>query len=477
MSDEEEVEATPARVFRRGDHVELGRALLEAIGGADPLKTVVFDEGILYRYVAEHGLWAPTTGDDCSRLVQGFAGTPVSSKRMAGVCINATDIKGAVKCAEDQAATRPNFFREAPEGVSFKNGFLEVRGTGTTLKRFSIHNRSRSGYWFPYAENATTPPLFGRFLADVFRGDADADDKIAFLQEHAGVSLLGRAPKFQRCALMVGGGDCGKSTYADIIMGCFPDNSIATVAPQTMHKEYDRATLVGKLLNYVAEMPEGDIVDGGPLKALTDGSPISARQPYGRVFQFKSEAGQLLNANRLPGTNDQTHGFFRRFGIIEFNRSFTDDPSKNVNMAAEIIAAERAAIAAWLIAGAVRLIARGAYNLPASHTAALKQWQMGVDQIRAFLADQTHPLRVKEAAIGATALYDHYARWAIDNGHKALSSSRFGVRLKELKCGSYHTKNGNRYPLALGRGEAGVAEVKVAPSPVTRGKVIDIGIK
>ncbi len=474
MSEEHEEETPALRVFRRGDHVELGRAMLEAIGGGDPLRTVVFDEGILYRYVAEHGLWAPTTPDDCSRLVQGFAGIPVSSKRMAGVCINSADIKGAIKCGEDQSS-RPHFFQEAPEGVSFANGFLEVSGTGASLKRFSIDNRARNGYWFPYEARADCPPMFAKFLSEVFQGDSDAAEKIAFLQEHAGVSLLGRAPKFQRCALMVGGGDCGKSTYADIIMGCFPDDSIASVTPQTMHKEYDRAELVGKLLNYVAEMPEGDIVDGGPLKALTDGSPINARQPYGRVFNFKSRAGQLLNANRLPGTNDQTHGFFRRFGIVEFNRSFTDDPTKNVNLASEIVAAERGAIAAWLIAGAVKLIARGGYELPASHAAALRQWQLGVDQVRCFLSEETHPLRPGEKSTSGKALYAHYTAWALANGHKSVSSTKLGVRLRELKYGSIHTKTGARYALALGRGDGGDGPVTPNPSPVTKGKVIDIG--
>ncbi len=448
-----------AAPFLRGDHVELGKELLQAIGGEDYLTKVVFDQGLLYRFVEQYGLWAPTTPDDCSRLIQRFAGRPVRAKRLAPLCLSASDIKGIAKCAHDQASI-PSFFTSAPEGISFANGFLEVTAKGAKLKPLHVGNRARVGYWFDYKAHVKLPPLLGKFLADVFRGDADAQEKIDFLQEHAGISLLGRAPKFQRCALMVGGGDCGKSTYADIIMGCFPDDAIAAVTPQVMHKEYERAELAGKLLNYVAEMPEGDIVDGGPLKALTDGSPINARKPYGAVFQFRSRAGQLLNANRLPGTNDQTHGFFRRFVIVEFNRSFTDDPTRDVDMASKIIEAERPAIAAWLVAGAVRLLARGAYVLPASHARGLNQWQLNVDQVRAFLADQTHPIAQGEKGVGATALYARYTAWAEGNGHKPVSSTKLGVRLRELKCGAVHTKTGNRYPLGFGRGEQGEGMVK-----------------
>ncbi len=468
---EQDVQEEAGRSFRRGDHVELAHALLKAIGGDEPQKTVCFDEGILYRYLHVHGLWAPTSEDDCSRIIQTFAGFRVAARRGQPLCISASDIKGVIKCAQDQASARPGYFDDAPEGVSFSNGFVRVEAGGARLDRLTIENRARVGYVFPYTPNAETP-LFSQFLADLFRGDVDANEKIAFLQEHAGISLLGRAPGFQVAALMVGGGDCGKSTFADIVMKCFPEKSIGSVTPQVMHKEYDRAGLVGKSLNYVAEMPEGDIVDGGPLKAIVVGDPISARQPFGRTFQFRSKAGQLLNANRLPGTNDQTHGFFRRFGIVEFNRSFTNDPTRDVNMANKIVEAERPQVASWLIAGAVRLLARGAYVLPASHAAAMRQWQMNVDQVRAFLADQTHPCAPGEKGTGASMLYARYTAWAEGNGHKPVSSTKLGVRLRELRYGSVHTKAGNRYPIAFGRapsggpgGDAGEGLVKGDPSP------------
>ena len=72
---------------------------------------------------------------------------------------------------------------------------------------------------------------------------------------------------------------------------------------------------------------------------------------------------------------DRTDGFWRRFVILTFNRSFKGDPNRDPNIAESILAAERPAIVSWFIDGAVRLLKARGYTIPPSHEAAAMEAQ------------------------------------------------------------------------------------------------------
>lgn len=170
-----------------------------------------------------------------------------------------------------------------------------------------------------------------------------------------------------------------------------PDGSTCAIAPQVFEQEYRRAMLAGKRLNFVSELPEAEILASESFKSIVDGSLITARHIREAPFQFCPVAGHYDAANKLPGTNDTTHAFFRRFMIVGFNRNFQDDPTRDPLIAKKIIAAELPAIVGWVPDGAARLIAAGKYTIPASHFEAMAAWRRGADQVAQFVAERTAP--------------------------------------------------------------------------------------
>jgi putative DNA primase/helicase len=332
------------------------------------------------------------------------------------------------------------------------------------LHDHSPEHRARTGYPFTY--DRRSPTRFLAFLESVWRDDADKDEKIALVQEFGGACLIGNATTYQRAIVSKGAGANGKGVTTQILVAAMPPESTTAIPPQEMGNEYRRAMLAGKRLNVVNELPEADIIDSEAFKAVVAGDPIVGRHIRQPPFTFQPVAGHFFAANRLPGTNDLTHGFWRRLVVLEFNRSFTTDPARNPHLAREIIDTELPAIVSWLLEGAVRLMREREYTVPASHSQAVAEWRRNADQVAQFVEERTRPLGAGEAlGEGASDLYAAYRQWAIQNGHRPVAANKFGSRMSDLGRPSEHTKHGNRYPLVVKQGEGLVKDFSSSASP------------
>lgn len=441
-------------VFSRGDHAEIAAHIVARLRGEAPF---VYCDGQFYQYDEERGVFARLSPSRLSLHVQSLAGAPVENGRQRDgspkyrpLKINRHDSTGSVSFVSEQVED-PDFFESARRGITFSASFVEVTALGITQHEHSPEHRARFAYPFLYSESAEPTRLLA-FFDEVWRDDDDRQEKVALVQEYIGASLLGLATRYQRAIVCVGDGANGKGVLTTIIEAIMPEGSCAHVPPQDMHQEYRRAMLAGKLLNIVSELPETDILDSESWKAIVAGDPISAREIRKEPFDFKPIAGHIYAANRLPGTADQTGGFWRRLIVLQFNRVFRPE-EQDPTLAATILREERRAIVSWALRGAQRLLAHGGYTLPASSRDALTTWQLSTDQVRAFLEERTLPLSPDDPlARGDTPqqLYASYRSWATDNGHRPLSSSKFRDRMRLLGYEAAKTTGGRRcYPLCV----------------------------
>jgi P4 family phage/plasmid primase-like protien len=434
-------------LFERGDHVELADRLVSTLRAQ---AHTTFTDGQFYQYSERDGIFSIVEASRLSQIVQSFAGAKVRNAKRP-LAIRAADVAGALRLASDQAADS-DFFAGARKGTAFVDCFVEVTAERIVQHEHSPEHRARFAYPFGYQPNREPTRLLA-FFAEVFRDDADAQQKVELFQEFLGASLLGLATKYQRAIVKIGDGSNGKSVAAKIAEACMPPGSVCAIPPQDMGQEYRRALLSRKLLNVVSELPEADILDSESWKAIVAGDTTTGREIRQAPFSFRPIAGHLYSANRLPGVTDQSHGFWRRILIMAFVRIFAEH-EQNPNLADEIIAAETPAIVAWLLRGAQRLMAQGTYTVPQSARDALEKWRQQADQVRAFV--DSWCTRLSEGApvahgIPAERLYAAYRNWAATNGHKAMASNTFGERMRLLGLGSKSDGSARRHPVELTR--------------------------
>lgn len=437
-------------VFETGDHFEIARALLSEVSKGQP---IVCDLGNLHTYDPKCGTWAEIDQAAATRTIGSFsqgAWIDAPDGKPKRLKLKKSDVDGAIVLAQRESA-RPDFFAAATPGIAFSNGFVRLNGAAVCFEPHAPEHRARFAYPFAYEKDAPCPKWLA-CLRDAFKGDGDADEKIAAIQEHAGASLFGIAPKYRRALVFYGDGANAKSTIAKVVAGSMPPGSTSAVEPQSWGQEYRRALLAGKLLNVVNEMPEAEILAGESFKNVITGEPSTARNPCFPAFTMTPIAGHLFCANRLPGTNDQSHGFWRRILVIVFNRVFSEREAV-ADLAEQILTAEHAGIIAWMIEGVARLVQRGHLTEPSSSGAAGDKWRAESNPVALFVEQKTRPATCAADRTSSTTLFDTFKEWAQRFGFKPLSIQTFGRRMAALKLTSEHTMKGEVYPVALLRPE------------------------
>lgn len=427
----------PLGILKVGDHVELARKYLSTLG-----EHVVFDEGKTYVY--RTGVWKALDPSEQRATVANYSGASIQTATgVKALRLDMRDLEGIVQAAGDLRA-RPLFFSDAPAGLAFKNGFLRLDATRTTLVDHSPEHRVRFAYEADY-DPAALCPQWEAFLLDLWTGDVDAAEKICCMQEFVGACLLGVATRFKKCVVMFGDTDSGKSTCIHMIRGLFPPGTTEAIAPGEWTNEYRRASLAGKLLNTVAELPEKEWIETESFKAFIGNDAINARQIYGVPFTYFSRAGHIFAANALPRVSDRSDATWNRMLVLTCNQRFFDSPAPGQRQAVKgldrrILDAEQFGIIAWAVRGLERLLVQGRFTEPASSKVAVGKWKRGSDQLEEFFDDTLEV--APKSRLPRRAVYDAYRWWALSTGHKVMASERF----REAFIGFLKRKTGDQEP-------------------------------
>jgi P4 family phage/plasmid primase-like protien len=269
----------------------------------------------------------------------------------------------------------------------------------------------------------------------VFDGDPDAEQKSKLLQEYIGACVAGIAHRYARCLILSGSGNNGKNVVADIVADhLFPADAVTHTTPQSWNKPEFLSRLRSSRLNIANEIPASDIQAGDVFKAVIDGGAVTARDLYASPYTLRPRAGHLFLANELPGTRDNTVGFWRRVLVLEFRRNFTTRPDESGKLRTkeEVKAAlvkELPGIMLWALHGAVRLLRQGNYTVPDSHHRALSEWRLETDQVAAFVDDAC---RLDGGSTHLTELHRTFLEWCEFRRRQAINDKSLAKRLRGL---------------------------------------------
>lgn len=447
--DDDDPGSVKGELLDRGDHVELAeRAVYE-----QRQKGELRHAGAEWcQYDEATGVHRDVDNGELARFLHTYAGRFIvrRGKQVVVVGFNDGTVRGVLNCMRDMVS-EPTFFDAAPAGIMFDNGFLSVSPDGDLrLLPKSPEHRARFAHPFAFEQNAAPLKTLG-YLTEVFAGDVDWQDKINLLREHAGLSILGLAPRFQKALVLVGQGGNGKSQWLQLLPLLVPPGASTQIPPQEWGREYYRAELAGKLLNVVQEMPEAEIIGSEAFKAIVGGEGVTGRQPAGRVFRYRPKAGHIFAANTLPASQDNTYGFWRRMVVVKFNRLF-EGKDHRADVWKELVP-ELPQIVSWCIEGAVEALKRGGLKIPESSGAARDEWATETDPVRLFLQEKTAPIPTEAThnqGTGMQSMYQAYRRWCSKAGIRfPLTRPVFGRRLKAAGHQSHRSGGRDYFRLEL----------------------------
>lgn len=232
-----------------------------------------------------------------------------------------------------------------------------------------------------------------------------------------------------------GGGANGKTTVLMAVSAALGDYATAVSPRLIINGARDEhptieASLYGKRLVHVEETPEGGALKAERIKALASGGKIRARYMYKDEFEFDLTHTLVIATNHRPKVNSGEHALWRRLRRVPFPNRYVDpkqakrgDLVKDPKLRARLREpAQREAVLAWIVAGAVAWYDTGLPSCRAIEEAT-REWRAEEDVIQRFAQERLAFDPTSSVASGD--LYRSYCLWCNQEGRRPPSNKNF----------------------------------------------------
>lgn len=264
--------------------------------------------------------------------------------------------------------------------INFENGILNLK-TNEFIKH-SPEYGFRFALPFDYDPNAQAP-LFIKMLNTIFGNNQNI---INVIMEYMGYSMMVDKCWAQKVLVFVGEGSNGKSTLMNVfkkIVG--KENYTANGLKAIENEPYTRQLMDGKLLNICEETPTKALTDTSTFKALISGEDFLMRSPYKEPYTSPIIAKHIFSCNEIPNARDTTHGFFRRFLLIEFKHRFDKSSPDFDPFIEDKIALELPGVFNLALEGYKRLKVNQGFTKAKEIDAAISKYKEQTDTVQMWL--------------------------------------------------------------------------------------------
>lgn len=318
--------------------------------------------------------------------------------------------------------------------VNLNNCTLEVLANGE-IKQLPFSSDNFLMYSLPYDYNRlATMPQFSKYLDRVLP-DKESQN---VLQELLG-SIFIKNINLEKIGILLGTGSNGKSVLLKIVTAVLSHNNVSQMDLKALttdkNADNNRSHLHGKLLNFAPEINARGEQCHDLIKRMASGEAIQAKLMYKDTFTMTDYAKLIFNANALPSDVEYSHGFFRRFLIVDFNQTIKPE-EQDPDLANKIIANELPAILNWIIEGAKRIQQNKKFSPCKRSDEILEQYKLDSDVVALWLEEYNYEPDEYLTQL-LKDLYDKFRGYVNCNGYKLISDRTLVKRLRHL---GYKTK-------------------------------------
>lgn len=227
--------------------------------------------------------------------------------------------KVVAKIEADTFIEADDFFRgeqENTDEIPVKNGILNV-------KTLQLADFTDTKIFFNKINATYNPgadcPNIKKFLSEIVKNQEDID----VIFEIIG-SMLYKRYFPQIAVMLLGDGENGKGVLESLMRTLIgADNCSSIPLNQMTSDSFSVCEMFGKLANLSGDISNTDLKDTGRFKELSSGTDlISAKRKFLKELKFVNYAKLIFSCNELPRSYDLSHGFWRRWLILEFPYKF-----------------------------------------------------------------------------------------------------------------------------------------------------------
>lgn len=302
--------------------------------------------------------------------------------------------------------------------INFRNGMLDWR-TGELLS----HDPSYLSTvqipleWDPDAQCKA----FEEWLESILH-----PDYVTLIWQMIGYLLMSGNP-LQVAFLFLGKGRNGKGTLMRVLGNLLGEENISAISLDDLSgNRFAAAGLYGKLANLAGDIDATFQSSTAKFKSLTGEDLFSAENKGQPAFRFKNWAVPVFSANKIPGSNDTSEGYLRRWVVVKFDRYISEDDV--VLHLDETFLGELPGIAARGVRALRSLMMQKHFKNDGAVAQGKAEFVDALDQVRQWAEECCE--RVEDNFEVRTVAYDSYKWWAEKNGAGKLSAANFYERLE-----------------------------------------------
>lgn len=233
----------------------------------------------------------------------------------------------------------------------------------------------------------------------------------------------------QKGFILTGEGANGKSAITDVLEALAGRENCSALHLSDFKERFRLAELQNKLINFTTEVEAKGLVNDARLKGVITGDPITAERKQQDPFVFRPFVKLVISCNSLPATADKTHGYFRRWIILPFTRTFSEKRGNlDRSRAQRIIRTELPGVLNWAIGGYKSLMDAGALTEPTASKEALEQYRRDTDSTLMFVDECLQ--RMSGTTTPYKEIYAAYTAWIKDTGLEPLGVIKFRKSLQ-----------------------------------------------
>lgn len=279
---------------------------------------------------------------------------------------------------------------------------------------------------------------FDTWLSQVL---GDDEDLLRHVWEIIGYILMTGNP-LQKIILLQGPGGNGKGTLLRVLRKLLGDENYSSISLHTLVEDRFAASgLYGKIANISGDLSSKFVNEPEILKQVTGGDSITTARKYGQQFTYVPYAVPIFAANEYFRTSDTSHGWRRRWEVIEFNRDVVQLGSFNE----QDLFDEIPGIFNRAMDGLRRLMQRGRFDPPKAAQEATSRLHDSADPFMLWLEEDERVVRGEGQSSPRSDVYQCYALWCKRNGYQPLASGPLGNRLKGVGIGTSASRAGGNF--------------------------------
>lgn len=311
--------------------------------------------------------------------------------------------------------------------INLLNGTFEISPTKTTLRNFESKDFITHQLPFEYDPEATAP-LWQKFLDEVL---PDPDKQKVFAEFLGYIFIKPSVLKLEKMLILYGTGANGKSVCFEVLNALLGSENVSNYSLQSLtDKEgYYRAKIANKLVNYASEI--NGKLETDVFKQMASGEPIEARLPYGNPMIIKDYAKLIFNCNELPKDVEHTNAYFRRFLIIGFDVTISEE-KQDKQLPQKIIQSELSGVFNWILQGLNRLMEQKNFSKCEAIENARSNYEKQSDSVKLFIDEFEYTISTTDYILIKT-LYEQYKMFCIEDGFRPVNKSNFMKRLSAYK--------------------------------------------